>query len=72
MTEIQLPPMGQEINCPCGRVHSILTKEIQVEEGVLERIPALMDKHGLIGRCLIVSDANTYAAAGSRKPCDND
>lgn len=66
MTEIQLPPMGQEINCPCGRVHSILTKEIQVEEGVLERIPALMDKHGLSGRCLIVSDANTYAAAGNR------
>ncbi len=64
MTEIKLPSMGTDVNCACGRVHHILTRAIEVEEGVLDRIPSLMAEYGLDGRCLIVSDTNTYEAAG--------
>ncbi len=64
MTEIELPLMGTDVDCACGRVHRILTRAIQVEEGVMDRIPALMEAYGMGGRCLIVSDTNTYAAAG--------
>ena len=43
MTEIELPLMGTDVDCACGRVHRILTRAIQVEEGVMDRIPALME-----------------------------
>ena len=66
MTEIKLPTMGTDVDCTCGRVHHILTRTIKVEQGVLDRIPALMDEYGLTGRCLIVSDTHTFEAAGRR------
>lgn len=64
MTEIKLPSLGTDVDCACGRVHHILTRAIKVEKGVLDKIPALMDEYGLAGRCLIVSDRNTFEAAG--------
>ena len=66
MQEVCLPPLGSNIPCSCGKTHSVRTQVVEVSSGVLERLPELLAQYALTGRVLIVSDKNTYAAAGAR------
>ena len=41
-----------------------VTRDVDVGAGAIARLPALLARRSLRGRCQIVADANTYAAAG--------
>lgn len=41
-----------------------VTRAVDVGAGAIARLPALLEQVGLRGRCRIVADANTFAAAG--------
>ena len=48
-------------DCPCGREH-VSNLELVTGNGVIRRVPELLEKHG-IKQPYIVADKNTYAAA---------
>ncbi|MEG0835158.1 MAG: sn-glycerol-1-phosphate dehydrogenase [Christensenellaceae bacterium] len=50
-------------DCPCGKDHTLITKDYIVERDALKKLPALLKKLGLDKNPLAVFDANTYQAA---------
>ncbi len=51
-------------DCPCGREH-VSNLELVTGNGVIRRVPELLEKHG-IKKPYIVADKNTYAAAAKQ------
>ena len=59
--------MGRTFLCPeCGKIHSMTTRKIQLEEGLTDKMGDAVESLGLSGHCLILFDRNTYNIAGSR------
>jgi len=56
--------LGKKFRCKCGRVHFVPTKEIYAGLNAKERLVRFILKEGLGANALIVSDQNTFAAAG--------
>lgn len=52
-------------NCPCGRKHEVSIDEVVVGRGVIHRIPEFVNKFHSV-RPFILSDVNTFAAAGGQ------
>ncbi len=53
------------MNCTCGKVHSAPVKQIAAGSGVLEKIGKMATELGMT-RPVVISDRNTYAAAGDK------
>lgn len=67
VSEIVADLMGKSFVCPeCGKVHSMTTKKLVLEEGLTDRMGDEIEKLGLSGRCMVVFDQNTYRVAGER------
>ena len=55
------------LHCSCGKEHSLQTRKILLDEGVLERLPDLIaDRYGSAVKVWVLSDENTEEAAGRR------
>lgn len=57
---------GHSWECNCGRLHVIPTKRVLVGEGVLERLPEVLEDLCGSGSVLVVADETTHAVAGQR------
>ena len=55
----------QVSGCPCGRNHNVAIDEVVVGSGVIHRIPDFVKKYHCV-RPFILSDVNTFTAAGSK------
>lgn len=67
VSEIVNDLMGKTFKCPkCGNVHSMSTKVLKLEEGLVDRMGDAITSLGLSGKCLVVFDKNTYRVAGKR------
>ena len=55
----------QVSGCPCGRNHNVAIDEVVVGSGVIHRIPDFVKKYYCV-RPFILSDVNTFTAAGSK------
>lgn len=55
--------IGLEFDCDCGRHHSAASREIIVESGAAQKIPAMILRGGF-KRPLVVSDVNTERVLG--------
>ncbi len=67
LSEILSDLIGKTFLCPhCGKVHSMQTRRLFLEEGLTDRMGDAIAELGLAGRCLVVFDSNTYQAAGER------
>ena len=51
-------------NCPCGRVHTVNIKAVEIGEGMLERTAEILRDADFPRRILAVADKNTLAASG--------
>ena len=52
--------------CPaCGKVHTIPTEIVVIEESALKTVPSVLKRIGLKGGGLLVADELTYRAAGA-------
>jgi len=60
------PLLGSDRLCSCGRRHVVGTREVLVEPGAIGHLPDLAGRLGLVGPCLVVTDANTRRAAGGQ------
>lgn len=62
----------KEFECGCGRVHKALIGEVIIGYGIMEQIPDILEKYNA-KKPFIVSDINTYQAAGKElaKVLDN-
>ena len=54
--------------CRCGRSHEVLTKQVVIQQGCLERFDEYMREAGLTGKRAAVYDENTYSAKGLKRP----
>ena len=50
-------------NCPCGRVHSVNIKAVEIGEGMLARTAQILRDAGFPRNILVVADENTLAAS---------
>ena len=50
--------------CECGKVHSISLKKLIMHEGALSRLPEAVNDLGEFKKISVISDENTYEAAG--------
>ncbi len=66
MSEERKIPLGQTVDCVCGKQHPILTRDMQIGDGVMEKFPESLEKLGLTGDILMIADTNTYAVAGEK------
>jgi glycerol-1-phosphate dehydrogenase [NAD(P)+] len=57
--------LGKELQCSCGRTHSVGVKRVIIESGALDDLPSVIRELGHTS-AFVVADTNTYAAAGSR------
>lgn len=57
--------IGNELGCECGKVHSMSTKYVVVEEDGISKLPQIIEKLGY-KNILIIADTNTYKVAGSK------
>jgi glycerol-1-phosphate dehydrogenase [NAD(P)+] len=57
--------LQQTFQCSCGREHSTSLKEVNISQGALESIPALIKKYNH-QKAFFLYDSNTYAAAGKQ------
>lgn len=57
--------LGGELECSCGKKHSVDIKKIIIESGALKKIPEIL-KDYLSKKIFLVADRNTYKAAGER------
>ncbi|MEG1874382.1 MAG: sn-glycerol-1-phosphate dehydrogenase [Angelakisella sp.] len=55
--------LGRILECECGRLHSTPLEYVDITAGAIGGIPKLLKSWGK-GNAFIVSDCNTYAAAG--------
>lgn len=58
--------LNKTATCNCGRSHSAAVKEILTAPGALRELPRLVEKYAPEKKLLIVSDVNTFAAAGQQ------
>ena len=58
--------LGQDIDCPCGRDHRILTRQVVIELGVADRVPEMLPALIPGERILLLADRRTWEAAGER------
>lgn len=63
MNKVYLIENGE--NCSCGKKHVMPVKEIVVEKGALNLLPTIIKKYSC-KKPFILSDKNTYLAAGER------
>lgn len=67
VSEIVSDLMGKTFHCPqCGNVHSMTTKQIRLEEDLIDHMGDAIEELGLSGKCFVVFDKNTYRVAGER------
>lgn len=52
--------------CGCGQAHGMAIKRILLEPGAIDRLPAVVAELGLAGPAFVISDSNTWKAAGQR------
>ncbi len=52
-------------HCPCGRVHTVNIKAVEIGDGVLARTAEILRGAGFPRRILAVADKNTLAASGN-------
>ena len=52
-------------NCPCGRVHTVNIKAVEIGEGMLARTAEILRAADFPRRLLAVADENTLAASGN-------
>ena len=53
------------VDCHCGSVHMPIDKDIYIGKGLIENIPAYIEKKQLGKNCVLVADDNTYRVAGA-------
>ncbi len=58
--------LGQNLDCPCGRDHRILTQKVVIELGVADRVPEMLPALIPGERILLLADRRTWEAAGER------
>lgn len=68
--------LGDNLECECGKKHTISTEYILIEEGAINKLPEAINKLGY-KKILIVSDTNTEKIAGGKvksilSKCDLD
>jgi len=66
MSKERVFPLGQTVDCSCGLKHPVLTREMMIGDGVMERFPARLEEMGLLGDILMIADTNTYQVAGEK------
>ncbi len=52
-----------DVECECGKTHSLTTRDFVIERDAYAKLPALLEKLGLSARPLAIFDSNTYDAA---------
>ena len=50
-------------NCPCGKKHTLYTKDIQIGSGITSKTGEILRRNGFEDDLLLVADENTIAAA---------
>ena len=55
--------LGKEIDCDCGRKHSVNIDDIVIEKNAINSLPILIKKNNF-KKVFIIADVNTYKAAG--------
>lgn len=53
------------VDCACGCDHHAIDKDIYIGKGLIEKIPAYIEKKNLGRHCVLVADDNTYRVAGA-------
>ena len=53
-----------DYRCQCGNTHVVTTKKIVIERNAIKKIPGLIEELGLPKNVFVVSDENTFEAAG--------
>jgi len=67
VSEIVTDLMGKSFTCPkCGNEHSMTTKKLLLEVDLVDRVGDAILELGLVGKCLVIFDKNTYRVAGKR------
>ena len=59
--------LGSE-RCACGKIHTAAIDDVIIGNGVISRLPAIIEKYGA-KKPFILADVNTFAAAG-KAVCD--
>lgn len=57
---------GSSYSCSCGKVHTVATKKIVLEEGALAKVYEVIQALGLGSHILLVADQNTWRVAGRK------
>ncbi len=52
-------------NCPCGRIHTVNIKAVEIGEGMLARTAEILRDADFPHKILVVADKNTIAASGN-------
>ncbi len=52
-------------NCPCGRIHTVNIKAVEIGEGMLARTAEILQDADFPRKILAVADKNTLAASGN-------
>ncbi len=63
--DARLAALRQGYECSCGKTHYLSIADIEVEHGVLARIPDKLRRLGLEGPVHLIADTNTLTAAGA-------
>lgn len=56
----------RSMDCTCGKIHSIRTREIRIGSGAIRELPDVLKNCEVSGHGLIVYDSNTFQAAGTQ------
>ncbi|MBI5526834.1 MAG: sn-glycerol-1-phosphate dehydrogenase [Deltaproteobacteria bacterium] len=58
--------LGTDRPCRCGRRHVIGTRVVETGPGAIAALPSVLNRLGLAGPAVVMSDPQTQAAAGTR------
>lgn len=57
--------LDTELECQCGRPHSIVIDKVIIEKGAINKVPGVIKELGA-KKVLLVADTNTYEVAGKK------
>ncbi len=58
--------LGSSFSCECGKVHSVGTRKIVLEEGAYQRLPEVLEELSLPRNVCVVADDNTFDVLGKK------
>jgi len=58
--------LGTSVPCECGRTHTVVTKQVEIGPGALERLPQVLERHATAPRGALIADQNTWTVAGEK------